>query len=156
MATLSPSRVLLATVSWKHYAALLAALEAENPGLCVAFDDHTLEIMSPSFEHECVVRLIEYLVTRTFDLSGREALSAGSTTYRRDDGQKGAEPDLCFFVDKPNLRSNRTIELTLDDAPDLVIEVDLTRERMSKRGIYASLGVPELGSSTGTSCSPRG
>src|SRR5664279_1903730 len=92
MATVSPSRVLLATVSWKHYAALLDALVDENPGLRVAFDDHTLEIMSPSFEHERVVRLIEYLITRAFDLSGREALSAGSTTYRRDDVQKGAEP----------------------------------------------------------------
>jgi Uma2 family endonuclease len=135
---------MLATVSWKHYTALVDALGDHNPGLRVAFDDQTLEIMSPSFEHERVVRLIEYLVTRAFDLSGSEALSAGSTTYRRDDVQKGAEPDLCFFVDKPALRASRAIELSTDDAPDLAIEIDLTRERMSKRRIYASFGIPEL------------
>jgi Uma2 family endonuclease len=144
MATVSPSRVMLATTSWKHYVALVDALGDGNPGLRVAFDAQTMEIMSPSFEHERVLRLIEFLLTRAFDLSGAEAISAGSTTYRREDVEKGVEPDLCFYVDRPNLRVSRQIELTLDAPPDLVIEIDLTRERMPKRGIYASFGVPEV------------
>jgi len=46
MATVSPSRVVLATASWKHYAALVDALNEDNLGLRIAFDDQTLEIMS--------------------------------------------------------------------------------------------------------------
>ena len=144
MSTISPSRVMLATTSWQRYVALTEALGDSNPGLRVAFDDETMEIMSPSFDHERTLRLIEFLVTRAFDLSGAEAVSAGSTTYRRDDVRKGAEPDLCFYVDRPNVRLRRDIDVNVDPAPDLVIEIDLARERMSKRAIYAAFGVNEL------------
>jgi Uma2 family endonuclease len=144
MTTQSPSRVMLTTTSWNRYVAVIQAAGQDNPGLRIAFGDATMEIMSPSFEHERVVRLIEFLVLRAFDLSGADAISAGSTTYRRDEIEKGAEPDLCFYVNRPNVRLSRHIDLAIDPPPDLVIEIDISRERMSELGIYAGLGVPEM------------
>ena len=150
MATATPTRVLLATTSWRSYVAVSEALGEDNPGLRVAFDAQTMEIMSPSFDHERIARLMDYLVTRAFDLSGADAVSAGSTTYRREDVQKGAEPDLCFYVDRPAVRLQRTIDLSVAPAPDLLVEIDLSAERMSKRAIYAALGVAEIWRFDGT------
>ena len=38
----------------------------------------------------------------------------------------------------------RTIDLEVDPPPDVVVEIDLTSESLSKFKIYAAFGVPEI------------
>src|SRR5262249_22816714 len=45
---------------------------------------------------------------------------------------------------EPNVRGKDEINLKTDPAPDLVIEVDITRSSINRMGIYAVLRVPEV------------
>src|SRR2546423_726056 len=89
-------RMLLHGVSWKDYVILREALD--TPGLRMTYCDGMLELMSPSFGHEfdkkSIARLVElYGFLRRLRLNGY-----GSTTFRREARQRGAEPDECYCV----------------------------------------------------------
>jgi Uma2 family endonuclease len=69
----------------------------------------------------------------------------GSTTFRREDLQRGFEPDACFYVQSATrIRGKTELDLTIDPPPDVVIEVDLTNPSLPKFPIFAQLGVPEV------------
>jgi Uma2 family endonuclease len=69
----------------------------------------------------------------------------GSTTFRREDLEKGLEPDDCYYIHNPNaIRGRREIDLSVDPPPDLAIEIDITRVSIPKQPIYAALGIPEI------------
>src|SRR5438034_2172929 len=55
------STLILRGISWDDYEELLAAV-GEAPGLRISYDQGTMQIMTPSSEHESYVRLIERLV----------------------------------------------------------------------------------------------
>jgi Uma2 family endonuclease len=68
-----------------------------------------------------------------------------STTYRREDLERGLEPDDCFYLASlPRLLGHRGVDLAHDPPPDLAIEVDVTHSSLDRLGIYAALGVPEV------------
>ena len=69
----------------------------------------------------------------------------GSATWKRRKLRKGAEPDTCFYV--ANARAvigKRKIDLETDPPPDVVVEIDTTRQSLRKFSIYAAFGVPEI------------
>jgi Uma2 family endonuclease len=131
-------------VSWNDYEELLRAV-GDSPGQHISFDGGTLQIMTLSFKHEKYVRLIERIVDR---LSARlliKILSYGSATMKKEHEQKGAEPDACYYVQSAELVGKKDeINLNVDPPPDVVVEIDLHHESISKTPIYAALGVPEL------------
>jgi Uma2 family endonuclease len=142
-------RVILENVTWEIYEALLAAnIDRSSPRM--AYDKGTLEIMSPSRKHERLkerLAMVAQLTAQEWDL---EFEALGSTTYRRRDIEKGVEPDACFYIQSvEQLRGEGDIDLTRDPPPDLVIEIEVTSPPLSKFGIYASLGVPEIWTSDG-------
>ena len=49
------------------------------------------------------------------------------------------------------MRGKRQLDLNRDPAPDLIIEVDVTRTSLDRLKIFAALGVPEVWRSTGRS-----
>ena len=76
---------------------------------------------------------------------GVEVEDLGSTTFRREDLERGFEPDSCFYIqNEEQIRGKDRIDLTVDPPPDLVIEIDITSPSFSKLPIYAQIGVPEL------------
>jgi Uma2 family endonuclease len=72
-------------------------------------------------------------------------LTRGSATYRRRRKAKGAEPDTSFYVQNAARKiGKRRIDLETDPPPDVVVEIDVSNESLSKFPIYAALGVPEI------------
>ena len=136
-------RVLLRDVSWSTYVAL--ADESEDRRNRMAFYRGTLEIMSPSMQHERFGWLIGRLVEASAEELGIEVCSTRSTTFRRADVQGGFEADESYYVgDVAFLLGKDEIDLTIDRPPDLVIEVDISRSSIRKFAIFGELGVPEV------------
>jgi Uma2 family endonuclease len=74
-----------------------------------------------------------------------EIRNLGSTTFKREEFQRGFEPDSCFYVQNAaRIRGTRRVDLDVDPPPDLVIEVDLTNNSIDKFPLFAKLGVPEV------------
>ena len=111
----------------------------------LTYDRGVLEIMSPSQQHERVKCLIARLVcAMTLEL-GIPILSGGSTTWRRQDLEKGLEPDECFWVaNEAKVRGRMELDLRVDPPPDLAIEVDVYSRSLDRMVIYGALGVPEV------------
>ena len=143
---LSPpeQRIVLQGVSWETYERLLADL-TNNSAPRLTYDQGTLEIMSPSSEHERYNRTISLLVEALAEEMNRDVDSLGSTTFRREDVERGFEPASCFyFQDAAQVRGKARIDLATDPAPELVVEIDLTSASLDKFPLFAQIGVQEV------------
>lgn len=134
----------LSSVSWEEYEALLADLVLW-PGMRVTYDNGKVEIMSPSREHEMYKEFVLRLAQTISDESGIILETSGSTTFRQKHKAKGAEPDTCFYVQNAaRIIGKRKLDLEVDPPPDVVVEVDMANDSLSKFNIYAAFGVPEI------------
>lgn len=136
--------IVLRGIRWPTYCALLKDLE-EFPGVRVSYDRGNLEITSPSQLHECLKTLLSRMIEVIILELNIECAGAGSTTWRREDLERGLEPDACYYIaNEPRVRGRDCLDLTTDPPPDLAVEVDLEKPAIEKLGIYAALGVPEV------------
>jgi Uma2 family endonuclease len=124
-------RFVLSHVAWRDYLILRELLD--SPGLRMTYCGGTLELMSPSGEHEdkkkFIARLLEtYCTERDVPLHGM-----GSTTYRREAAARGLEPDECYFL-----------EPRRGQYPDIAIEVVVKSGGIDKLDVYRGLGVREV------------
>jgi len=140
----STDRVIVRNVSWKTYERLIKDLEnCSSPRL--AFDQGVLEVMSPHLEHEEANGTLASIVEIALEELDINFRNAGSTTFKREDLDRGFEPDSSFYIQSTEqIRKKKRIELEVDPPPDLIIEVDLTRDSLSKFSLYAALCVPEV------------
>jgi Uma2 family endonuclease len=137
-------RVILHNTSWVTYERLLKE-RGESRVPRFAYDRGELEIMSPSTEHESIAYYIGLLVALFAEEAGVDLYGAGSTTFDREDLERGFEPDACFYVrNAERVRGKPRIDLSLDPPPDLVIVVDITSPSLDKFPIYARAGIPEI------------
>jgi Uma2 family endonuclease len=123
-------RILLEGISWAVYVLLRDAID--SPGVRMTYLEGALEIMSPSRAHEVekkqIARLLElFCLERDIPLFGY-----GSTTFRKEEKERGLEPDECYCrdTDKP--------------VPDVAIEVVKTHGSIDKLEVYRGLGVREV------------
>jgi len=138
------STLTLRNVSWEEYEALLESV-GEASGLRVSYDQGTLQIMTLSTEHESYSRLIEKLVDRISARLRIRVLSFGSSTMRKKEKGKGSEPDACFYIQTATVIGHRIhIDFGVDPPPDVVVEIDVSHESLTKFPAYAALGVPEI------------
>lgn len=129
----SPSdeqRVLLSGVPWAMYVMLRDTLDSS--GVRMTYLKGELEIMSPSKDHEVsktqIARLLElFCLERDIPLFGY-----GSTTFRREEKERGLEPDECYCRGQ------------MRDVPDVALEVVVTRGSIDKLEVYRGLGVREV------------
>jgi Uma2 family endonuclease len=135
---------LLHNVSWETYMRLLEDLGGQSSPR-VTFDNGEMEIMSPTSEREELNRTVARfvgVVTAALDLDIR---SVGSTTFSREDLQRGFEPDSGFYIESaPAIAGKTKLDLNTDPPPDLVIEIDISSRSLRKLPIYAALGVREI------------
>jgi Uma2 family endonuclease len=136
--------VIVQGVSWHTYACLLADF-ADSSGARMAYDQGTLEIMAPSFKHEQTADLLADVVKAVAEAQALDVVPAGSTTFKREDVERGFELDASFYLQHAaDVRGRATIDLAVDPPPDVIIEIDLTHPSLDKFPIYAALGVPEV------------
>ncbi|MBH8552009.1 Uma2 family endonuclease [Nostocaceae cyanobacterium CENA357] len=141
----SPTNItILQGIHWDTYRNLVRDLESQ-PGMRLTYDGGILEIMMPLPPHETFKKLLGRFAEVMTEEIGIEIRSLGSTTWTREDLQKGLEPDECYYIQNElAVRGKDAIDLTIDPPPDLAIEVDSTNSSMNRMGIYAALGVPEV------------
>jgi Uma2 family endonuclease len=143
-----PHRIYLENLRWSTFKALLADLGDHRGRL--TFDRGALEIVSPGQKHEHVKKLIgRFIETLTEELDIK-LKSVSSTTLIREDLERAAEADECYYIaHEPEVREREDLDLDRDPPPDLAVEIEITRRVLSRLPIYASMGVPEVWSHDG-------
>ncbi len=137
-------RIVLRNVSWETYEHLLVD-HANSSAPRFAYDRGTLEIMSPSPKHEETNRNLAQVVEIVAEESGMDMRVLGSMTFRREDLERGFEPDSCFYIqNEKRIRGKEEIDPTVDPPPDLIIEVDITSPSLPRFPIYARFGILEV------------
>jgi Uma2 family endonuclease len=135
---LPEQRMLIHGVSWKDYVILREALD--TPGLRMTYCEGALELRSSTrlqqLRKHTIARAVElYAFLRELPLVGY-----GSTTFRREAKERGAEPDECYRVGS----------LMKDgEFPDIVLEVIETSPLLDKLRVYEGFEVPEVWLSKG-------
>jgi Uma2 family endonuclease len=113
-------RVVLSGISWELYEQLRE--NEDNWHIRMAYDEGTLELMSPSPDHEAIKELI-----------GESELA------------KGLEADGCFYIlNHHRVCRRRHVDLTVDPPPDLAVETEVSRSAVPRLRIYSALGIPEI------------
>jgi len=144
IATNRADRVLFYNISWQQFENLLKDL-GEHRAARVAYDNGTMEIMTPLPEHEYYKETISDSVKDIAEELDLNYESLGSTTWRRESRMAGVEADNCFYFQNVDaIRGRLDLDLTQDPPPDLALEIDLTSKSLNRFPIYARLGVPEL------------
>lgn len=124
-------RMLLPDVSWKEYVILRELID--RPGLRMTYLRGALELLSPSADHELQGKNIARFIELYTHLENLDLYGYGSTTFKKEAKERGAEPDECYLVGK---------ELT--DFPEIVLEVIHTSPLLNKLEVYAGMGVAEV------------
>lgn len=136
-------RLTLYDISWDTYEKLLEAF-GEHRAVRLIYDQGVLEFMVPLEEHENPADLIGVFIRTLVEELGWNLKSLASTTLKREDLKKGAEPDKCYYIQNESLVRGRTVNLNQDPPPDLVVEVDITHTDIDKNTLYAQIRIPEF------------
>lgn len=120
--------------SWADYMRTLK-MRGDHSAPRITYADGTLEIMSPSFDHEAIKAAIGRMVECYCLESDIEFSAGGSWTLKDKRLAKGVEADECYIFG-PRTAAHKV--------PDLAIEVIWTSGGMNKLSIYAALGVSEV------------
>ena len=129
--SLAEQRLVLYGISWQQYEILRQTLE-EVSGTRMAYLDGTLEIMTPSPEHESAKATIGTLLDVYLIQKGIRFYKCGSPTIKNQDKVRGKEPDESY-----NLGTKKNI-------PDLAIEIVVSSGSLDILSVYQGLGVPEV------------
>ncbi len=128
---IAEQRTVLHNISWQTFEALLQDT-GEDRGSRFAYDCGTLEIMTPSPEHEDSKTTIGDLLSVYLTHKQIRFYHRGSPTLKNQDAAKGKEPDDSF-----NLGTKKEI-------PDIAIEVIVSSGSLDILSVYQGLGVPEV------------
>lgn len=124
-------RILLEGISWDRFEQLSACFQ-DTRSVRLTYLDGSLEIVSPvGRAHEKLKRNISYLLEAYLDLKGIRFYGRGGFTLKKPDRAAG-EPDESYFIgsDKP--------------IPDLVVEIVVSSDALSKLPLYQALAIPEV------------
>ncbi len=138
------SSVVIHDVTWADYEAMLKIV-GERP-IRINYDRGGMEIMSPMNRHGNESYLLGCMVDVLVVGLRIPFLPADPVTYRREDLEKGIEPDKSYHFREnvPRVRGKDKLDLTVDPPPDLAVEVDVTSSSIPRLPIFAALGIPEV------------
>lgn len=136
-------RVMFHHLTWANYQQLLQVL-GDRRSVRLTYDRGRLELTMPLEIHEFSGELIALFIRILVVERGLKLKSLASTTLNREDLDRGAEPDKAFYIANQPIVAGKTVDLSQDLPPDLVLEVDITHSDIDKLSLYANLGVPEF------------
>lgn len=122
---------MLISATWKEYVLIRDLMD--GPGLRMTYLKGSLELMSPSPAHELWKKNIARLVELFAHRRGVELHGYGSTTFKKEMADRGAEPDECYLVGHE-----------LRDYPQIVLEVIHSSPLLNKLDVYAPMGIQEV------------
>ncbi len=142
--TIAQPLMTLRNITWQTYENLLADLD-EQSGVHLTYDQGVLEIMTLTPEHESINRYLSSLIDLLVDELGKDVHPVGSATFKRADVERGFEPDSSFYFSQATqMRGKKRIDLRVDPAPELVIEIDISHGSLDKLSIFAQFGITEI------------
>jgi Uma2 family endonuclease len=124
-------RIMLRDLSWEDFETLLA-IRGDQAGVRVAFLRGTLELMTPSRDHEILKTKLARLLEAYAEELGLELEGYGSWTLKGEERDRAVEPDECYSIGPAGR------------VPDFAIEVVWTGGGLDKLEIYRRLGVREV------------
>ncbi|MDJ0733949.1 MAG: Uma2 family endonuclease [Nostocaceae cyanobacterium] len=140
---LPEKRVTLHNISWEGYEQILDAL-GESRAARVHYYRGMLEIMTPLEAHENSSENIGSLIHILTEELNLNLKTMGSTTLNIPKLQIGVEPDKCYYIQNEPAVRGKTVDLTQDPPPDLILEVDITHTDINKKQLYQEMKVPEF------------
>jgi Uma2 family endonuclease len=123
-------RVLLSGVPWATYVVLRDTVESR--GVRMTYLKGWLEIVTNGRTHEVgktqIARLLElFCLERDIPLYGY-----GSTTFRKEEAERGLEPDECYSRDRDR------------ETPQIALEVVVSNPLLDKLEVYHGLEIGEV------------
>src|ERR1700722_7291027 len=128
-------RVYLRGLSWQAYEAMLA-WRGDRGSPRMTYLEGTLELMSPARQHENQKKFLARLIEAWAEETDTLLEGAGSGRGRREDVERGAEPDECYLV-------GEIAKVEKKEAPDIAIEVVWTSGGIDKLEVWRKLGARE-------------
>jgi Uma2 family endonuclease len=140
----APPGIVLHGMTWDDYEAMLRIIGEHR--IFVNYDRGVMEVLVPSHPHEQIADFLGLMVDILSEELDIPCEAGGSTTHRRPDLEKGVEPDRCYWTraKAAAMVGRRELDLSLDPAPSLVIEVNYTSSSIDRMAIYAALRVDEV------------
>jgi Uma2 family endonuclease len=143
-------RVVIRGVDWDFYEQLVDSIP-EDEYIRVDYDGKDLEIvMVVSYRHDGVKKRLGRFVEAVAEECEIPMRSGGQTTWKRPEVQRGLEADECYFfrAEKRAMiaaaEARKSVKLADLPNPDLATEVDISRSKIDRPGIYAALQVAEV------------
>ena len=134
-------RFVLDGLDWSDYETLLDVIGDRR--VFVTYDRGRVELALPGWTHDnrsCRIGVMVGAVAEGLRVPIR---GGGSTTFRRQDVDRGLEPDKCFYVASgARIRNNTTIDLSVDPPPDLCVEVEMGSRLAGPRLTRPAAGPP--------------
>lgn len=137
------TRMVLEGVEWETYVALSDQRRGSVPRM--SYDNGVLEMMSPKREYENIGCLIGRMIETYSEVKNIEIISVASVTVKRSDLSKAFEADESYYVrNADRLLPKKELDFSIDPAPDLVVEVEMTSSAINKMQLFAAMGVLEV------------
>ncbi len=142
-------RVVIRDVDWAFYEQLVDSIP-EGVNIHVDYDGKDLEIMSLSPLHDGVKKSLGRFVELTAEELEIPCRGLGQTTWKRPEVARGLEADDCYFFAPEKLATvneamARWSKNVVDyPNPDMAVEVNISRSKVDRPGIYAALEVAEV------------
>jgi Uma2 family endonuclease len=133
---------LMRDVPWDAYQLLVDSVE--HGRFRHTYDNGTLEMMSPSYDHENTHKLISRMLEMLSFQWQTAILSVGSTTQRKKGMKKGVEPDASYYFQSELTARELLAKGERAPPPDLAIEVDIRSSSIPRLPTYAKLGIREV------------
>jgi Uma2 family endonuclease len=136
-------------VGWHVYDCLSEAI-GETQHVRLAYDGEDLEIMTAGYPHERYKGLLGRIVAAVSRAKGIPRKSAGETTWKRPEIERGLQADECYYFDEGKFAAveaafeRKSMHPADYPNPDLAIEIDLSGPKVDRPGIYANLQVAEV------------
>lgn len=141
--SLGSNAIVVHGLDWRRYRDIAHAIGESHVRLTYSAGE--LEFMTLSHGHERCCSLIGRMIDVLTEELDLPVQSGGSTTLDREDLDRGAEPDRCYYLEhEPLVRGKEEIDLAVDPPPDLAVEVDMSRSSRVRLTIYAMMGIPEV------------
>jgi Uma2 family endonuclease len=136
-------RNVLREITWETYVRLCD--ENNSRTTQMAYFEGELEIMTVGWPHETAKDRVSSLFMLTAESLGVDFEGSGQHTFRHNRKRIGFEADLSYYTTNlDRVRGRTEINLDKDPPPDLVVEIDISRNSERKLLMYAALGIREV------------
>lgn len=92
-----PGNILLKNIPWQDLETILFKRQ-KNGETLLAYDNRTLELITPSLEHQEYREILEEFIIALLDLQNINYRCLGSVLWQRPDLQISLEVDSCFYI----------------------------------------------------------